>query len=125
MTTQKVVGVGKLKDGWFESPGGEIRIDLPKDAVRGEKGDVFRFTADIRIEQPEAALGAAFGIGRASWSGGLLTPRERTDTLRYTLAETFTGKADGWSFRLAGAGRRRVRFERLLVEKLGRGKNLK
>ena len=54
-----------------------------------------------------------------------LTPRERTDTLRYTLAETFTGKADDWSFRLAGAGRRRVRFERLLVEKLGRGKNLK
>ena len=125
MTTQKVVGAGKLKDGWFESPGGEIRIDLPKDAIRGEKGDVFRFTADIRIEQPEAALGAAFGIGRASWSSGLLTPRERTDTLRYTLAETFTGKADGWSFRLAGAGRRRVRFERLLVEKLGRGKNLK
>ena len=125
MSTQKVVGAGRLKDGWVESPGGELRIDLPKDVIRGEKGDVFRFTADIRIEQQEAALGAAFGIGRATWSGGLLTPRERADALRYTLAETFSGKADGWSFRLAGAGRRRVRFERLLVEKLGRGKNLK
>jgi len=117
MDTQTVVGAGRRENGWFVSEGGEVRIDLPPGIVRGRTGDRFRFTADVRIDQASCPVGAAFGVvPQVRWNRGVLTAKEPTQALRYTVTEPFGEGASEWAFRLGGPGKRRIRFERLMVE---------
>jgi len=118
MTSQKIVGKGKLNGGWFERPSGEVRIAVPEGLVVGEKGQRFRFTFDVTVVQPHAKVGTAVGVTEAHWAAGMLTAKECSGSMRYVTDLEFGPGARWWAFRVAGDGVERLRFDRLLVERI-------
>ena len=113
-------GAKVVREGdWLSCGPGEFRIGLPPDALRGAKGDEFRFSVEMQTVQENVAHGVAFGVTKAMWSRGLLTPLGDSGFRRYVLAERMeSGRRPDWAFKFEGQGNLKVRFRSLLVERI-------
>ena len=125
MEELKVVGGAKThrEGGWLFCGPGDFRIDPPPEALKGRKGDRFTFVAEMQTVQADVPVGVAFGLSRAVWSGGLLTPLGDSGMVRYALTETLAGDKPKWAFKFAGKGNLKVRFAKLWIERRGKEKD--
>ena len=73
--------------------------------------------------QTDVPHGVAFGVTRAMWSSGLLTPIGDSGMVRYALAETLRGDNSKWAFRFEGKGNLKVRLAKLWIERRMLGEN--
>ena len=122
MEELKFVGAAKThREGdWLVCGPGEFRIDPPPEALKGRKGDRFTFVAEMQTVQTAVPVGVAFGLSRAVWSGGLLTPLGDSGMVRYALTETLAGDKPKWAFKFAGHGNLKVRFAKLWIQRRGK-----
>ena len=125
MEELKFVGGAKThrEGGWLVCGPGEFRIDPPPEALKGGKGDRFTFVVEMQTVQADVPHGVAFGLSRAVWSCGLLTPLGDSGMVRYALSETVAGNKPKWAFKFAGKGNLKVRFAKLWIERRGKEKD--
>ena len=113
-----VGGANVRREGdWLICGPGEFRFDPPPEMINGRKGDLFTFVAEMHTVQTDVPYGVAFGVARATWSGGLLTPLGDSGMVRYALVEKHGGGKPSWAFKFAGKGNLKVRFARLWIER--------
>ena len=119
MESLKPVGSAKIhrKGDWLVCGPGEFRFDPPPEALTGRKGDRFTFVVEMHAVQTDVPYGVVFGVSRAVWSGGLLTPIGDSGMLRYALVEELRGDKPSWAFKFAGKGNLKVRFAKLSIER--------
>ena len=122
MEELKFVGGAKThrERDWLICGPGAFRIDPPPEALKGRKGDRFTFVAEMQTVQSDVPVGVAFGLSRAVWSGGLLTPLGDSGMVRYALTEKLAGDKPKWAFKFAGQGNLKVRFAKLWIERRGK-----
>ena len=108
---------------WLVCGPGEFRVDPPPEVLKGGKGDIFTFVAEMRTVQTDVPHGVAFGVTRAMWSSGLLTPIGDSGMVRYALAETLRGDNSKWAFRFEGKRNLKVRLAKLWIERRMLGEN--
>lgn len=107
-----------VKDGWYGMTGGNHRLEFPSAIWKGKKGDRFRFTVDLEMEQP----------GERTWTivlrnpdplknanARIATPRGKSGRQRYVIE--FAKQEDGFSYYLlireGGSGRLRINYARI------------
>lgn len=118
MDELKVTGRAKVvrKGEWYECGPGEFMLRVPEN-VLNRKGR-HRFVVDMHTVQENVPCGVVFGVDRAIWASGIITPVGDSGMMRYVFdAGTDPGKTDQ-AFKFAGKGGLRIKFSSLRIDRL-------